>query len=540
MKRKLESNEGEISRKRLKREIKKIIKTNTELKSKKMRRKLETNFSLPKKGLDPRKDEINKLLLKIRQKLEKKNVVEQKASILEQKEINVISAKPDKPVDSTAEKTATSPPTLKPKEKTATSPPTLKPDEKVAAWRKTNNVALEDKDDKAPFLDFDFILDEHKAPWKDFKKPTPIQAQSLPYALVGRDIVGIAETGSGKTLAFIWPAIKRHLENPSAKYGEPGALILAPTRELALQIQKQLETFGGPFGCKSTCVYGGVPKYQQLKELRNAKNIIVGTPGRLKAFVRSGELDLSHVDYVVLDEADRMLEQGFVPDVTELINSCKRIEERQTMLFSATWPAEVEKLGRTFMKNPVKITVQKSEKELSVVSTVSQEVRVMKKWDKEDALWELLTKLKGKKIIIFTLYKKECANLAWSVKDWGFNCVSLNGNMEQRERTIAMTAFRKNDSRLLVATDVASRGLDVTDVDYVINFSMPLTIEDYVHRVGRTGRAGKAGKSISFFTEFDKFLARDLVYLLEKNEEEVKPALLKLRCARRPKRRGYY
>jgi len=548
MKRKFEEIEvQEVSRKRLKKELKIILKKeNNEVKGfrRKIRRKLEGQLSLAPKALDPRKQEIKELILKIKQKLEKK-ASKNSEKVLGSKAVNTLTpAAPAKsesvptPTPEKAKSTTATSTTLKSPKSKSEEPQKISAD--ILKWRAENNVTVQDTEQKAPRQDFKFVDAKYLEPWKNYKKPTPIQAQSWPYSLEGRDVVGIAETGSGKTLAFIWPTIKRHLENPRAKNGQVGALILAPTRELAMQIQKQIEAFGGPFGCKSTCIYGGVPKWQQKNELREGKDIVVGTPGRLLAMVRYGELDLSKVDYVVLDEADRMLEQGFVPDVTELIAACQPKGKRQTMLFSATWPIEVEKLGKSFMTNPVKITVQKSETELSVVSTVSQEIRVMKKWDREDALWELLTKLKGKKLIVFCLYKKETANLAYSVNDWGFKNVSLHGNMDQRQRSISMKAFRDNEARILVATDVASRGLDVSDIDYVINFSFPLTIEDYVHRIGRTGRAGKSGKSITFFTEADKLCARDLVEILEKAEENVPKELLKLRCARRCKRRGYY
>jgi len=355
-------------------------------------------------------------------------------------------------------------------------------------------------------------------------------------------VIGVAETGSGKTLGFVLPALVKLFKNTENKSKNPRVLILAPTRELACQIEKVIKSAGKRVGCRSVCIYGGVPKWEQLQAVREGLDFVVATPGRLLAFVHESKICLWEVEYVVLDEADRMLEQGFVPDVTELLNQCKAKGERQTMLFSATWPYEVQKLGKSFLQNPCKITVSRAENEneLSTVATVSQEARVMKVWEREDALYELLEKNRDSKILVFGLYKREVENLEYSVADWGFPCCSLHGNKSQDERTRVFNMFRNDKCRLLIATDVASRGLDVDNIDLVINFTFPLTVEDYVHRIGRTGRAGKKGESITFFTEKDKLCARDYIELLEKSNSEVPPALLKLRMAKRFKRNRRY
>jgi len=534
MKRKLETPDH-IPRKRLKKQIKRIIKTQRDMKRKKVRRKLESLLNLPKKALDPRKTEINTIIGKVLTKLSKdtSKPAESEAKVEKPKEAKVEVKKAE-----SVKKAVTKPVQIVGKPLTDTA----------KAWRTKNNVSVEDKCDLPAYESFSEVPVETRFSegYKGFTTPTPIQAQSWPYTLPkngkqGRDCIGVAETGSGKTLAFVLPGLIKLFSEPvsKAKRKNPRAMVLAPTRELALQIETTLASFRPSLDVKSVCVYGGVDKWPQLNAIRAGVDFIVATPGRLLAYVRSGEVDLSSVEYVVLDEADRMLDKGFVPDVTELVDCCQAKGTRQTMLFSATWPFEVQKLGRTFLENPVKITVSKDKEELAISSTVTQTVKVMQDWDKQDQLWEILNSKKNAKIIVFCLYKKECANLEWSVKDWGFNCVSLHGNKDQRERTRCMEMFRNNKVRLLIATDVASRGLDVRDVELVVNYSFPLTNEDYVHRVGRTGRAGSAGDSITFFTQKDKLLARGLIELLEKSGEDVPKELLKLRCAKRFKRRGY-
>jgi len=535
MKRKLETPDH-IPRKRLKKQIKRIIKTQRDMKRKTVRRKLESLLNLPKKALDPRKTEINTIIGKVLTKLSKDTSKpaesEDKVEKPKKAKVEVKKAEPVKKAVENSVQIVAQPLT-----------------EEAKAWRTKNNVTVEDKCDLPAYESFSEVPVEKKFSdgYKGFQTPTPIQAQSWPFTLPkngkqGRDCIGVAETGSGKTLAFVLPGLIKLFSEPvsKAKRRNPRAMILAPTRELASQIETTLESFRPSLDVKSICVYGGVDKWPQLNAIRAGVDFVVATPGRLLAYVRSGEVDLSSVEYVVLDEADRMLDQGFVPDVTELVECCQAKGTRQTMLFSATWPFEVQKLGRTFLENPVRITVSQDKDKLAISRTVTQTIKVMQDFDKQDQLWEILNSKKGAKIIVFTLYKKECANLEWSVKDWGFKCVSLHGNKDQRERTRCMEMFRNNKVRLLIATDVASRGLDVRDVELVVNFSFPLTVEDYVHRVGRTGRAGSAGDSITFFTQRDKLLARGLIELLEKSGEDVPKELLKLRCAKRFKRRGGY
>eukprot|EP00494_Astrolonche_serrata_P033060 UN33329 len=280
-----------------------------------------------------------------------------------------------------------------------------------------------------------------------------------------------------KTMGFALPCMTRLFKDKKSKRTKkPRALVLAPTRELACQIEKTYGECSTKVGCRHVCVFGGVPKYGQLQAIRNGLDVIIATPGRLLAYVREGEVDLSQVEYVVLDEADRMLEQGFIPDVRALIRETKNKGTRQTLLFSATWPDEVAEFAQEFLQSPVKITVMKqsgdsSETLLGMSQTVTQSVEVVKDWERNDKLYELLDQHRNKKIIVFGLYKKEVERLHWAVQDWGFNCVSVQGNKRQAERTEALNKFRRNASKILLATDVASRGLDIPDVDIVINYS---------------------------------------------------------------------
>jgi len=547
MKRKLE--EIQVPRKKLKKEVTRLLKENVDLKKKKIRRALETNFSLPKKTLDPAKEALNELILKIRTKLKSKADKKNEKEKIKKVANEVPEKKESEKIENTTTETVEieiSTPQIEEK----LTPQNVKSDKKSFTssfdikWRKENNVTVEDETDLSPFTKFSDLNLEHKfrSGYEGFETPMPIQAQSWPYAFQGRDIIGIAETGSGKTLGFVLPALVKLFKNPENKSKNARVMILAPTRELAGQIEKTIGAAGKGVECKSVCIYGGVPKWEQLKAVSSGVDFIVATPGRLLAFAREGKVCLWDVEYVVLDEADRLLDQGFIPDVTELVEQCRPKGTRQTMLFSATWPIEVQKLGRNFLENPCKITVSRAEgkNELSTVATVSQECRVMGVWDREDALYELLDKNRDKKIIVFGLYKKECERLEYSVADWGFPCCSLHGNKSQDQRTKVFKQFRDNKCRLLIATDVASRGLDVPDVELVINFTFPLTVEDYCHRIGRTGRAGKKGESITFFTDKDKLCARDYIQLLEKSKEHVPPELMKLRMAKRFKRNRRY
>lgn len=368
-----------------------------------------------------------------------------------------------------------------------------------------------------------------------FTKPSPIQAQSWPILMSKkdgrkRDVVGIAETGSGKTLAFAIPALSSMMSSPQPKRRLPRMLVLAPTRELAMQSDVVLQEFGTVAGLRSVVLYGGVPKYTQVSEL-NKKNVdcLVATPGRLKDLVNEGSCDLSKVQHLVLDEADRMLDMGFEEDVKFIISQCLPKEDgRQTAMFSATWPAAIQQIAMNYMVNPVRVYVgfeaivgsngeNSVDDSLSANKRVEQKVEVIDDRQREQRLRQLLRQYSGKKerILIFGLYKKEAERMEYSLRRDGFNVCSIHGNKNQEARTRALKEFKDGTCPLLVATDVAARGLDIPNVEVVINYTFPLTIEDYVHRIGRTGRAGKTGISHTFFQPTDKSHAGELQQVMK-------------------------
>ncbi|KAL1732924.1 P-loop containing nucleoside triphosphate hydrolase protein [Schizophyllum commune] len=380
------------------------------------------------------------------------------------------------------------------------------------------------------------VPDEIRQSFKGFKEPTPIQACTWPPALEGRDVVGIAETGSGKTLAFGIPLLTRLISSRTSSSSNKSALVtalvVAPTRELAIQTHDTLSALGKPFGIASVAVFGGVPKEPQVRMLRNANKgkdgmttrVVVGTPGRILDLMNDGACDLTNVDYLVLDEADRMLDKGFENDIRNIISATKPLAERQTLMFSATWPDSVRKLAATFQNNPVRVTVGSDD--LTANSRVEQVVEVLDDGRQKDSrLTALLRNANLKKVaagmdesrvLVFALYKKECSRVEQNLRRQGFSVGGLSGDMSQSARIEALEAFKTGKTNLLVATDVAARGLDIANVGLVVNYTFPLTIEDYIHRIGRTGRGGKSGKSITFFTGegHERALAGELARVL--------------------------
>ncbi|CCM01429.1 uncharacterized protein FIBRA_03481 [Fibroporia radiculosa] len=388
-----------------------------------------------------------------------------------------------------------------------------------------------------PVLSFDQldIPPQLQSAFKDFKEPTPIQACSWPPALEGRDVVGIAETGR-RTLAFGLPALTRLISSSSkgkkSKETTVSVLVVAPTRELALQTHDTLSALGEPFGIASVAVFGGVDKGPQIKALKNANNdgkttrVIVGTPGRILDLVNDGACDLGRVTYLVLDEADRMLDRGFENDIRSIIGFTKQGAE-----LSATWPDSVRRLAASFQRNPVRVTVGSDD--LTANSRVEQAVEVFDDARSKDSrLLNHLRALSHKKsaspedtrILVFVLYKKEASRVESMLRSKGYSVGGLHGDMSQSARMDTLQNFKTGTTSLLVATDVAARGLDIPNVVAVINYSFPLTIEDYIHRIGRTGRGGKSGKSITFFTgdNHERALAGELARVLRESgfEEE--------------------
>eukprot|EP01121_Diplochlamys_sp_Union-15-3_P019628 TRINITY_DN744_c0_g1_i1.p1 TRINITY_DN744_c0_g1~~TRINITY_DN744_c0_g1_i1.p1 ORF type:complete len:504 (+),score=69.51 TRINITY_DN744_c0_g1_i1:128-1639(+) len=362
-----------------------------------------------------------------------------------------------------------------------------------------------------------------------FTRPTPIQAYSWPIILSGRDVVGIAQTGSGKTLGFSLPLLERELRSKVnvTVPGTPRVLILSPTRELCVQIAEVITGPAKSVNYNTVCVYGGAPRIKQSQQLEKVVHIVVSTPGRLIDFINSEEIDLSHVQYLVLDEADRMLNMGFAKELTEIISYIPK--ERQTLMFSATWPQEVKFIASKHLKNPARITV--GNVELETVQTIKQHVLVISPYSRDAYVNKLVTSCLAAnskaKILIFATRKHEAMATHEILQNLGIKTAMLQGNLSQAARDKNLEMFKNGEAMVLVATDVASRGLDVPDVHVVINRSFPLTIEDYVHRVGRTGRIGKQGIAITLFTDEDKAFSGELANVLKRSNQEVPESLAK-------------
>jgi len=381
------------------------------------------------------------------------------------------------------------------------------------------------------------------APWKHFEKPTDIQSSCWPVALAGRDVIGIAATGSGKTLAFILPAlvhIKKQLFLKKFNKKEPLVLVLAPTRELAMQTHDVAIQSGKLCNINSVCIYGGVSKNEQKHEIALGTHIVVATPGRLLDLISEDVIGLSRVSYLVLDEADRMLDFGFEKDIRKILSLIPK-EKRQTLLFSATWPTSVRDIAAEYIRDPVRITIGSTE--LTANHQVTQLVEVLDDFAKTKRLEELLKvyhKTRKNRILVFALYKKEAARLEQILSQRGWNVQSIHSDKSQYERTAVVTNFKNGTKPLLIATDVAARGLDIPDVEYVINYTFPLTIEDYVHRIGRTGRAGKLGIAHTFFTTHEKSHAAALVRVLREANQVIPADLLKFPQYTKPSRNKMY
>lgn len=406
------------------------------------------------------------------------------------------------------------------------------PTPEIEAWRKASNVTVDEIGANYPpalaFTDAGFTAELLKCT-SNFKAPSPIQAQSWPMLMDGKDLIGISKTGSGKTLAFMLPALMHCGAGGAKKYGRTArVLCMAPTRELTCQIAKESALAAGSGGYSVVCVYGGVPKYQQRQELEAGVDVLVATPGRLLDLSEEGIADLSQVSYVVLDEADAMLDMGFEPDVRRMFK--KVATKRQVLMFSATWPKDIQALAHEFLKNPGRVVI--GSEGLAANRDITQVVEVLEDHQKFPRLLKCLEKYHGKRdnrVLIFGLYKKECARLEGDLNARGWSAVAIHGDMTQMARTAAFERFKSGQCSLCVATDVAARGLDIKGVEHVINYTFPLTVEYYVHRIGRTGRAGVPGHSHTFFTQHDKQLAPGLIKVMEGAGQAVPEGLEKFR-----------
>jgi superfamily II DNA/RNA helicase len=326
-----------------------------------------------------------------------------------------------------------------------------------------------------------------------YKTPTPIQDQAIPHVLARRDVLGIAQTGTGKTAAFTLPMLTL-LEQGRARARMPRTLILEPTRELAAQVEESFVKYGAKHKLNVALIIGGVSFDDQDAKLMRGVDVLIATPGRLLDHFERGRLLLTGVELLVIDEADRMLDMGFIPDIERI---CKLVPfTRQTLFFTATMPNEIRRITEQFLHNPVRVEVSKP---ATTVSTITQSLvkSGREPHDKRDVLRRLIRSEDLKNAIIFCNRKRDVATLHRSLLRHGFSVQALHGDMDQSARTAALEQFRKGDVSLLVASDVAARGLDIPDVSHVFNFDVPIHPDDYVHRIGRTGRAGKSGIAIS-------------------------------------------
>ncbi len=341
----------------------------------------------------------------------------------------------------------------------------------------------------------------------DYSRATPIQAQSIPHLLTGKDLLGVAQTGTGKTAAFVLPMLQK-LEassNGNPAPGRPRALILAPTRELAVQIGDSVNTYGQFLSIKSTTIFGGVPTGRQIKRLNNGVDIVIATPGRLLDLMNQRKLHLDAVEIFVLDEADRMLDMGFVNDVRKI---SERVgQNRQTVLFSATMPAAISKLAASLLNNPVRVEVAPQS---TTAERVNQRIMFVEKSQKRSLLTALLKDDSISRALVFTRTKHGADRVAKHLEKSNIRSGVIHGNKSQNARQRALDGFKNGALRILVATDIAARGIDVDCVTHVFNFDLPNDPETYVHRIGRTARAGADGQAISFCDEEERGYLLDI------------------------------
>ncbi len=330
-----------------------------------------------------------------------------------------------------------------------------------------------------------------------YEAPTPIQAEAIPAILQGRDVLAAAQTGTGKTAGFTLPLLHRLSENKSnTKKYKIRALVLTPTRELAAQVAESVKTYGKYLPFSHRVIFGGVGINPQLADLRRGVDIVIATPGRLLDIMRQGGIDLSALEILVLDEADRMLDMGFINDIKALMKPMPK--SRQTLLFSATFSKEIKKLAATLLHAPVTIEVAR---ENSTVDRIVQQVHFVPKSGKRALLTHLISSNNWEQVLVFTRTKHGANRLSKQLEEAGIRAAAIHGNKSQGARTKALAQFKAGEIRVLVATDIAARGLDIDQLPHVVNYELPNVPEDYVHRIGRTGRAGASGEAVSLVSE---------------------------------------
>ena len=348
-----------------------------------------------------------------------------------------------------------------------------------------------------------------------YTSPTPIQEQSIPILLQGKDLLGCAQTGTGKTAAFSIPILQKLYKTDHRKGIK--ALILTPTRELAIQIGESFEAYGKHTGLKHTVIFGGVGQKPQTDALRNGVQILIATPGRLLDLITQGFISLKALEFFVLDEADRMLDMGFIHDIKRILKLIP--EKRQTLFFSATMPPEIEKLANSMLTNPVKVEVTPVS---STVDVIEQSVYFVEKKEKKDLLIHLLKDKSIESLLVFTRTKHGADKLARILTKAGTRAEAIHGNKSQNARQRALTEFKNHTLRVLIATDIAARGIDVDLLSHVVNYELPNVPETYVHRIGRTGRAGHEGIAISFCESEERPYLKDIQKLIGKNIPVIK------------------
>jgi len=373
----------------------------------------------------------------------------------------------------------------------------------------------------------------HALAAQNYAEPTPIQTQTIPLILAGSDVLGIAQTGTGKTAAFGLPLLQMLAANRAAPVAQsPRALILAPTRELAIQIEESLRVYGRNLKLRHAVIVGGVNQNRQVQALRHGVDILVATPGRLLDLIQQKHVRLGTVTFLVIDEADRMFDMGFIRDVRRIVGYLPR--QRQSMLFSATMPAEVAHLVAEILKNPVRVDISPPK---MTADRIDQRVYFVATQDKRSLLHELLRDSAMKRVIVFTRTKHGANKVAEHLGNAGYAADAIHGNKSQNARQRALEGFRAGRARILVATDIAARGIDIDDVTHVVNFELPDVAESYVHRIGRTARAGSGGIAIAFcdpserdsLRSIEKLVKQDLTVMGGDRHAQAKPA-----AARKP------
>lgn len=338
-----------------------------------------------------------------------------------------------------------------------------------------------------------------------YTTPTPIQEKAIPVVLEGSDVLGLAQTGTGKTAAFVLPILQRLTKGP---LNQTRALIIAPTRELAEQIHQSIVTLGKKTKIRSFPIYGGVGKMPQVTAVRRGTEIIVACPGRLLDLIQDGVVNLSNVEVLVLDEADRMCDMGFLPDIRRILQHVPA--KRQTLFFSATMPDDIHTLADSILRNPITVQVGI----IAPAETVSHALYPITDGLKTKLLLALLEKTATGRVLVFTRTKRRARNLALDLENKQYRVAALQGNMAQNRRQEAINGFREGKYDILVATDIAARGIDVTEISHVINFDVPDTVDAYTHRIGRTGRAQQTGEAFTFVAQPDESLVRDIERVL--------------------------